>query len=219
MRMVGNCLTWYLLSWFDIGLHMLQNRLQVVFIANTQIFNLDFPLLGPVFGDLRGIWNSYRKTNWVLPEGHPLQQSTFPLSPAWAPSFKPLGKWSPSSLPRGGWAGTCLAGAWLPYLHIQGERADTKASLGIATEGNQMSRECGVRAVLAWPWVSDQHRKGSLRKEIVTASQLRCWHYHSSCFILICKYTADFVSGLGSLAFQGSFLTYEPFLALQPLLK
>lgn len=55
MRMIGNCLIWYLLSWFDIRLNMLKNRLEVVFISNAQIFNLDFPLLGPVFGDLRGI--------------------------------------------------------------------------------------------------------------------------------------------------------------------
>lgn len=170
MRVMGNCLAWYLLSWFDIGLHMLQNRLQVVFVANTQIFNLDFPLLGPVFGDLRGIWNSYRKTNWVLPEGHPLWQSPFLLSSAWAPSFKPLEKWSPSSLSRGGWAGNCLAGTWLPGLHTQGERTDTKVSLGTATGRSQMSRERGVRAALTWPWVSDQHRKGSLRKEAVTAA-------------------------------------------------
>lgn len=90
--MMGNCLTWYLLSWFDIGLHMLQNRFQVVFIANTQIFNLDFPLLGPVFGDLRGIWNSYRKTNWnECCERVTLYNS--PLSPSLLPGHFPLSHW------------------------------------------------------------------------------------------------------------------------------
>lgn len=92
MRMMSNCLTGHLLSWFDIGLHMLQNRLQVVLIANTQVFNLDFPLLGPVFGDLRGIWNSYKKTNRnACCQSITLHRS--PLSPSLLPVHLPLSHW------------------------------------------------------------------------------------------------------------------------------
>lgn len=100
-RTIGNCLTRYLLSWFDICLNVLKNRLQVVFISNTQIFNLDFTLLGPVFGDLRGIWNSYRNKQTKC-----YQRVTFCdiASVSCLGTFlKLLKKQSPSSPPRGSW--------------------------------------------------------------------------------------------------------------------
>lgn len=46
----------YLLPRFDVSLDMFKNRFQIIFISDTQIMNLDFPFLWPMFWNLRRIW-------------------------------------------------------------------------------------------------------------------------------------------------------------------
>lgn len=47
----------YLLAGVDVGIDVLEDRLERGVVANTQILDLNLSMLGPVSRHLRNIWN------------------------------------------------------------------------------------------------------------------------------------------------------------------
>lgn len=111
----------YLLSWFNISFNVFENRLQVVFISHTQIFNLDFPLLGPVFWDLRRVWNGYSriKQNKCYQKVTSYDSSFFPPS-FWTPSWNHLRNLAFSFMPNTLRVKECLLLGWHAWAVCQG---------------------------------------------------------------------------------------------------
>lgn len=49
----------YLLSRVDVGINVFEDRLQKGVVTDTQILDLYLSMLGPVLGDLGGIWKEH----------------------------------------------------------------------------------------------------------------------------------------------------------------
>ena len=49
----------YLLSGVDVGINVFEDRLQKGVVTDTQILDLYLSVLGPVLGDLGGIWKQH----------------------------------------------------------------------------------------------------------------------------------------------------------------